>query len=83
MAQLPGTVFLSHTAWRIAYPDSEYEQLVLPARCDGDLIVEAYVGDRVTVACNGCTYEVTTEASHGDRDADRHHESRARNEMPF
>lgn len=82
MTQIPGTVFISHAAWRLARPDSAYDALVLPAHCDGDLIIEAYLGDRVQLACNRCTFEVSTTESRPSA-ADRHHESSARSDIPF
>lgn len=84
MSQIPGTVFISHAGWRVARPDSAYDRLVLPERCDGDLIVEEYVGDRVRLACNGCTFEVTTDAPRvSDPDARTQSEGYTANEAGF
>ena len=47
-----GSVFISHSGWRLARPDSDYELIVLPARCDGDLLVESVTGGLVTLACD-------------------------------
>lgn len=60
MTRLVGEVFVSHRGWRIARPDSAYERLVFPACCDGDLIVEGMVGERLELACDGCGFVVST-----------------------
>lgn len=84
MPQIPGAVLASHAGWRLARPDGEYERMVLPQDCDGDLIVAEYLdGGRVRVECNGCPFEITTDAPRVS-DPDRHVESAATREgMPF
>lgn len=72
MPQIPGTVLVSHAGWRLARPDGDYERMVLPQDCQGDLIVEEYLsGDRVRLECNGCPFEITTDAPRPGRVDDR------------
>lgn len=82
MTRQPGEVFLSHSAWRIARPDCAYDRLVLPARCDGDLIVERIVGDRLELGCDRCQFTVSTSEARAGTDPDARTQSQSV-EQPF
>jgi hypothetical protein len=85
MTRRLGETFISHSGWRLAHPDSDYDRLVYPERCAGNLAVVDIRADVFTVECDQCGYEVTTSDDRPLPDPDERIESSARDEeeAPF
>ncbi len=76
-----GDMFINHSGWRLAHPDSDYERLRFPDPCAGELQVREIHGKQLTLICTACGFEIATSKAVSGPSADGRIESSA--EAPF